>query len=85
MTEPSNSNLEGPGYITLEPDRERKALRMSVHFVTTHLQPVEAHQLICRLFQVGLSLYGVEWASALFTELGVTPLPEDYEERETNP
>ena len=75
MKEPSNSNLESPTYINIATDKERKALRLEIHFVTAYMQPHEVADMIRKMFKVGVDIYGVEWASNIFTELGMMPIP----------
>ena len=61
MTQPSNSNLIGPGQIILTPDVKRRTLALEVHFVTIHLTPDEAAQLVSKLIEKGSEAYGVGW------------------------
>jgi len=61
MTQPSNSNLIGPGQITITPDPQKQVLGMEIHFVTIHLQPIETKAFIKALIDKGRVAYGVEW------------------------
>ncbi len=73
MPEPSNSNLESSGYITIAPDFTRHVLRTGIHFTTTHLQPTETHELLVKMFVLGKDLWGVDWAVEVFKELSALP------------
>jgi hypothetical protein len=77
MTEPSNSHLEGQGAIILKADPVRKSLRISIHFVTVNLEAKEAGELVIKLLQVGLYIYGPEWVTRVCQTLGLQPIIQE--------